>query len=156
MTESSVLHLVLRLRGGNIGFTVGGAQDVSNFRLALNPEGDKRGGPRYIFQPTSITVEGLFSEYYFDTNDEKYRSKDLFYPSLTFARCPKYCTGATKFIRTPQHINKSTFKRTIVQFSTLTHEYFTDSTILHTLALPFLSLRTPPFMITHRIIILTA
>lgn len=31
----AVLHLVLRLRGGPVGFSVGGAKDVNNFRENL-------------------------------------------------------------------------------------------------------------------------
>merc|ERR1719224_425240 len=55
--KESTLHMVLRLRG-DIGLTVGGAQDIGNFRdNILNG---------YLPLPSSLTVEGIFSEYYFD------------------------------------------------------------------------------------------
>ena len=81
--KESTLHMVLRLRGGPggpIGFAVGGAKDVGNFR-----ENIKSGILPY---PDSITVEGLFYEYYFDTNNtenEEHKDK-LFYPSYSFAK----------------------------------------------------------------------
>jgi hypothetical protein len=79
--KESTLHLVLRLRGGPIGFAVGGAKDVGNFRSNIN-EG-------FLPKPASLTVEGLFNEYYFDTGDDESQKLDkLFYPTYTFARSP--------------------------------------------------------------------
>jgi len=80
----STIHLVLRLRGGPVGFSVGGARDVANFRLAINPSATTK--TRFLYQPTAVTVEGLFNEYYFDTNDKNPRKGVLFYPSLSYAR----------------------------------------------------------------------
>ena len=45
--------------GQNIGFSVGGAKDINNFR-----ENIKNG---YLPVPTDVTYEGLFYDYYFDT-----------------------------------------------------------------------------------------
>jgi len=51
--KESTLHMVLRLRG-DIGLTVGGAQDIGNFRDNI------RNG--HLPLPSSLTVEGIFSE----------------------------------------------------------------------------------------------
>ena len=59
-----------------IGFAVGGAKDVSNFRK--NIEND------YLPLPTDITYEGLFFEYFFDTGEKEICQK-LFCPSYTYA-----------------------------------------------------------------------
>lgn len=80
--KESTLHMVLRLRG-DIGLTVGGAQDIGNFRDNI------RNG--YLPLPSSLTVEGIFSEYYFDTGDDwddAQLSKKLFYPTYSFACSP--------------------------------------------------------------------
>ena len=76
--------MVLRLRGGpgpSIGFAVGGAKDVGNFRNNI-----KEG---FYPKPSSITIEGLFNEYFFDTgNDDEQKIDKLFYPSYSFAVSP--------------------------------------------------------------------
>jgi ubiquitin len=80
--KESTLHMVLRLRG-DIGLTVGGAQDIGNFRDNI------RNG--YLPLPSSVTVEGIFSEYYFDTGDDwedATLSEKLFYPTYSFACSP--------------------------------------------------------------------
>ncbi len=63
----------------NIGFAVGGAKDINNFR-----ENIKNG---YLPLPTDITYEGLFYDYYFDTNKKETCDK-LF--------CPSYSTAVSK------------------------------------------------------------
>jgi Ca-activated chloride channel family protein len=90
--KESTLHLVLRLRGPgcSIGLTVGGAQDAGNFR-----ENIANGN---LPLPSSITVEGVFSEYYFDTGDDDWEdaqaSNKLFYPTYSFAQSPDpLCTS---------------------------------------------------------------
>jgi len=80
--KESTLHMVLRLRG-DIGLTVGGAQDVGNFRDNI------RNG--HLPLPSSLTVEGIFSEYYFDTGDDWEDAQlptKLFYPTYSFACSP--------------------------------------------------------------------
>ena len=81
-----------KMKEKKIGFSVGGAKDINNFRLSI--DNNK--------MPTdkSITYEGIFYDYYFDTgsgneddndnddgkdniDDEK---KPLFYPSYNFAK----------------------------------------------------------------------
>lgn len=65
--------------GGNIGFSVGGAKDIGNFR-----ENIKNG---YLPIPTDITYEGLFYGYFFDTGQQEECNK-LF--------CPSYSTAVSK------------------------------------------------------------
>ncbi|MBN2459890.1 VWA domain-containing protein [Candidatus Woesearchaeota archaeon] len=59
-----------------IGFSVGGAKDINNFRQNLNHS--------YLPLPTDITYEGLFYDYYFDTGATETCTK-LFCPSYTSA-----------------------------------------------------------------------
>jgi Ca-activated chloride channel homolog len=63
----------------NIGFSTGGAKDIVNFR-----ENIKNG---YLPQPTDITCEGLFYDYYFDTGMNE-PCNGLF--------CPSYTTAVTR------------------------------------------------------------
>ena len=60
----------------SIGFAVGGAQDINNFRE--NIEND------FLPLHTDITYEGLFYDYYFDTGKTK-ECKKLFCPSYSYA-----------------------------------------------------------------------
>ncbi len=62
--------------GENLGFAVGGAKDISNFRK--NIEND------YLPLPTDITYEGLYYEYFFDTGDTTVCEK-LFCPSYSYS-----------------------------------------------------------------------
>ncbi len=62
--------------GGNLGFSVGGAKDVGNFR-----ENIEQG---YLPIPTDITYEGLFYGYYFDTGAQG-KCEKLFCPSYSTA-----------------------------------------------------------------------
>jgi Ca-activated chloride channel family protein len=59
-----------------IGFAVGGAKDINNFR-----ENIKNG---YLPLPTDITCEGLYYDYYFDTGQTKACNK-LYCPSYSYA-----------------------------------------------------------------------
>ena len=85
------LNAPIRVRGGSvnsiqkatlgtprtadaIGFSVGGAKDVDNFR-----ENIKNG---FMPIPTDLTYEGLFYDYYFDTGIEE-KAVNLFEPSYT-------------------------------------------------------------------------
>ncbi len=61
---------------GNIGFAVGGAQDINNFRE--NIEND------FLPLHTDITHEGLFYDYFFDTGKSQ-ECKKLFCPSYSYA-----------------------------------------------------------------------
>lgn len=61
----------------NIGFAVGGAQDINNFRS--NIEND------FLPLHTDITYEGLFYDYYFDTGSKTQECQKLFCPSYSYA-----------------------------------------------------------------------
>lgn len=60
----------------SLGFSVGGAKDVDNFRE--NIEND------YLPLPSDMTHEGLFYDYYFDTG-KKQECQKLFCPSYSYA-----------------------------------------------------------------------
>jgi len=60
----------------NIGFSVGGAKDVNNFR-----ENIENG---FLPLPTDITYEGLFYDYFFDTGAQR-ECDELFCPSYSYA-----------------------------------------------------------------------
>merc|ERR1712154_630851 len=78
-----------------IGLTVGGAQDINNFRQFMENEDDD------VPQIEAITYNGLLNEYYFDTKTRKskhengeddHEKKDnddnskLFYPTYCYAK----------------------------------------------------------------------
>jgi len=67
--------------GSTIGFAVGGAKDVINFRKKIRSN--------RVPEPTDITHEGIFYEYYFDTSGKtkSVESTKLFYPSYSSAVC---------------------------------------------------------------------
>jgi Ca-activated chloride channel family protein len=60
----------------SIGFSTGGAKDVSNFRENINQS--------YLPLPSDVTYEGLFYDYYFDTGAAG-ECKKLFCPSYSYA-----------------------------------------------------------------------
>ncbi len=60
----------------DLGFSVGGAKDVANFR-----ENIENG---YLPLPTDITHEGIFYDYYFDTGQTE-ECDELFCPSYSYA-----------------------------------------------------------------------
>lgn len=62
--------------GANLGFSVGGAKDIGNFR-----ENIENG---FLPIPTDITYEGLFYDYFFDTGQQETCEK-LFCPSFSTA-----------------------------------------------------------------------
>ncbi len=61
----------------SIGFAVGGAQDINNFRENIENE--------FLPLHTDITYEGLFYDYYFDTGSVTQECKELFCPSYNYA-----------------------------------------------------------------------
>ena len=65
--------------GANLGFAVGGAKDVNNFRENIRND--------FLPLPSDITYEGLFYGYYFDTGKKEECTK-LF--------CPSYSTAVSK------------------------------------------------------------
>ncbi|MDQ1261590.1 MAG: Ca-activated chloride channel, partial [Euryarchaeota archaeon] len=60
----------------SIGFSAGGAKDISNFRENIMQD--------YLPLPSDVTYEGLFYDYYFDTG-AALECKKLFCPSYSFA-----------------------------------------------------------------------
>jgi Ca-activated chloride channel family protein len=78
-TASMPMALEAAPSGANLGFAVGGAKDVNNFR-----ENIKSG---FLPIPTDITYEGLFYNYFFDTGKKEECTK-LF--------CPSYSTAVSK------------------------------------------------------------
>lgn len=60
-----------------LGYTVGGASNVDNFRENIKNN--------YLPITTDITYNGLYSEYYFDTGDQTKKSNEMFYPSYSCA-----------------------------------------------------------------------
>jgi Ca-activated chloride channel family protein len=62
--------------GPSIGFSAGGAKDISNFRENILQD--------YLPLPSDVTYEGLFYDYYFDTGASQ-ECKKLFCPSYSYA-----------------------------------------------------------------------
>ena len=60
----------------SIGFSAGGAKDISSFRENIKQD--------YLPLPSDVTYEGLFYDYYFDTGAAK-ECKKLFCPSYSYA-----------------------------------------------------------------------
>jgi Ca-activated chloride channel family protein len=60
----------------SIGFSAGGAKDISNFRENILQD--------YLPLPSDVTYEGLFYDYYFDTG-KALECKKLFCPSYSYA-----------------------------------------------------------------------
>jgi Ca-activated chloride channel family protein len=77
---SSALFESMPMSGGggdNIGFSVGGAKDINNFRENIKNN--------YFPVTTDITYEGLFYDYYFDTTGDAAPCSALFSPAYSYA-----------------------------------------------------------------------
>ena len=71
-------YAVNSMEDATIGYAVGGAKDINNFRDNIN-EG-------YFPLAYDITYEGIFYDYYFDTKTNSTKGdEDLFYPSASLA-----------------------------------------------------------------------
>lgn len=93
---------------GNLGLSTGGAQNIDNFR-----ENIENG---YFPLITDITYNGLFSEYYFDTSNEKVpeNNEDLFYPTYSSAVSKDPITGEEEYylsVGLNSNIKEEDFKR---------------------------------------------
>jgi len=75
-------------RAGNIGLSVGGAKDIANFR-----ENILQG---FLPQPTDVTYEGLFYDYYFDAGGTC-AGDTLFCPSYATAVSNDPVTGSPQY-----------------------------------------------------------
>lgn len=71
-----------------IGLAVGGANDVDNFRENIKND--------YLPEPTDLTYEGLFYDYYFDTGSQTACDK-LFCPSYSSAISKDPYTGEDQY-----------------------------------------------------------
>lgn len=74
--------------GPNLGFAVGGANDISNFRQNV--------ASGFLPSPADISPEGIFYDYFFDTGQVS-ECQELFCPSYTTAVSPDPFSG------NPQH-----------------------------------------------------
>lgn len=72
---------------GSLGLAVGGAQDANAFRENVDAG--------YVPQPTDVTYEGLFHDYYFDTGASS-PCDSLFCPSYSRAVSEDPLSGATE------------------------------------------------------------
>lgn len=89
----------------SIGFSVGGAKDINNFRENIKND--------YLPLPTDLTYEGLFYDYYFDTG-KKEECKKLFCPSYSYAISEDPISGADDYylsVGLNSGIKESDFKR---------------------------------------------
>jgi Ca-activated chloride channel homolog len=76
LTYSSTTVPAPTTGGGNIGLAAGGAKDVSNFRENIRNN--------FLPQPSDVTYEGLFYDYFFDTGATE-PARKLYSPSYSFA-----------------------------------------------------------------------
>lgn len=75
-------------RAGNLGLSAGGAKDIANFR-----ENIAKG---FLPQPTDVTYEGLYYDYFFDTGGEC-GDNTLFCPSYAMAESNDPFTGKPEY-----------------------------------------------------------
>ncbi len=77
------------IQSKSLGFAVGGAKDTSNFLLNLQND--------YLPRYDSITYEGLFYDYYFDTGVGTGECQDLFCPSYARAMSKDIYSGENNY-----------------------------------------------------------
>lgn len=73
---------------GSIGLSTGGAKDINNFRENLKNN--------YFPQYSSLTYEGLFYDYYFDTGKQQETDK-LFSPSYSYSVSADPLSGQSEY-----------------------------------------------------------
>lgn len=78
--------IAMSMAESSLGFSVGGAKDINNFRENIQNN--------YLPLPTDITYEGLFYDYYFDTGKQEI-CRDLFCPSYSYAMTNDPLSGKT-------------------------------------------------------------
>lgn len=89
-----------------VGYSVGGANNIKNFRENINNG--------YLPLSTDITYNGLFSEYYFDPGKVDRDSHELFYPSYSVAVSTNPITGEKEYymsVGLNSNIKQEDFKR---------------------------------------------
>ena len=102
----NVSSVVTTSNDNYIGYSVGGANNIKNFR-----ENIKKG---YLPLVTDITYNGIYSEYYFDTGDVDRSSNEMFYPSYSMAVSTNPITGEKEYymsVGLNSNIKESDFKR---------------------------------------------
>ena len=92
----------------NLGFSVGGAKNVDNFRENIKN--------RYLPISTDLTYNGLFYDYYFDTgrSGESVNSNEMFYPTYSTATSKDPISGEMEYYITVglnSNIKESDFQR---------------------------------------------
>lgn len=92
----------------SLGFTTGGSQNIENYRKNIE-EG-------YFPMISSITYNGIFSEYYFDTGrkDAEKNTEDMFYPSYSVAISKDPLSGEEEYymsVGLNSNIKESDFQR---------------------------------------------
>ena len=111
----------------NLGFTVGGSQNIENYR-----ENIENG---YFPLMTDITYNGIFSEYYFDTGNDKAEenTEDMFYPSYSIAKSKDPLSGEEEYymsVGLNSNIKESDFQRkklNLLLVLYISDEYYYDS-----------------------------
>ena len=90
-TNTSVNLNGLVLSDTSLGFTTGGAQNIENYRKNIEDG--------YFPEISSITYNGIFSEYYFDTGRENVEEniEDMFYPSYSIATSKDPFSGEEEY-----------------------------------------------------------
>ncbi|NJP03763.1 VWA domain-containing protein [Candidatus Gracilibacteria bacterium] len=86
--ESAMAPMENMAMDDSLGFAVGGAKDINNFRE--NIEND------YLPMPTDVTHEGLFYDYFFDTGKTE-KCEKLFCPSYSLAITPDPLSGEDEY-----------------------------------------------------------
>lgn len=89
----------------SIGYAVGGAKDINNFRENINNG--------YLPLPTDVTYEGLFYDYYFNTG-KKQDCAELFCPAYSWAVSKDPLSGAEEYylaVGLNSNIKEKDFKR---------------------------------------------
>ncbi len=94
----------------SLGFSVGGAKDVDNFRKNIKNN--------FLPQPTDVTYEGLFYDYSFDTGQRE-ECKELFCPSYARSLVKHPLTGQEETylsVGLNSNLKESDFKRPKTNF----------------------------------------
>ena len=96
------------VESGNLGFTVGGAQNIENYRDNIENG--------YFPLISDITYNGIFSEYYFETKNENVEenTEDMFYPTYSMAKSLDPLSGEEEYymsVGLNSNIKESDFQR---------------------------------------------
>ena len=104
--NSGSVNMTMEASDSNLGFSVGGAKNVENFRENIKN--------RYLPISTDITYNGLFYDYYFNTGDNSNNSGEMFYPTYSTAISKDPISGKQEYYMTVglnSNIKQSDFQR---------------------------------------------